>query len=280
MGTYLADLIRQGRWLTALRNARTRATAANVSVWTVLRRCGLGPLLPTWLHDGLGTLCRRGWSRWPGLGATSIPPWIRPGFARTQRLWEKGRQAVGRCYRAPYEETASKFAVTCSQGNWSNWHLAGPRGMHISRPFLDPRLIEFSLSLPHQIRFQPGIAKPLLRSAMKGILPEPIRTRVWKRDFNDPYRLGLARRFGELDDMVRRSTIKDLDLFDTDLLRTILHQVATGLGAAEGGFRLNSTLDLIAWYDRLGPALSRPADEPSEVVRTRTTPCTDVLFSC
>jgi asparagine synthase (glutamine-hydrolysing) len=146
--------------------------------------------------------------------------------------------------------------------------VAGPRGLHISRPFLDPRLIGFSLALPHHLRYQPGVPKPLLRTAMKGILPEPIRTRRWKRHFAHPYRLGLSRRLGELEGMLRRSTIADLDLIDVDVLSTALRQVAAGLGEVTAGFPINRTLALVAWYDRLGPALSRSPDEPSEVARS------------
>jgi asparagine synthase (glutamine-hydrolysing) len=267
LGYYLADLIRQGRWITALRDVRRRARIAGVSPWVVLRQCGLGPLVPGRLRDGVGTLCRRGRVSGSKVGRSAIPPWIRPGFAREHRLWEKGREAVGRYFRPPYEESASRFSADGLRGAWHNWHLAGPRGMHISRPFLDPRLLAFSLSLPHRLRFQPGIAKPLLQSAMKGILPEPIRTRRWKRDFNAPYRMGLARRRAELERMVEHSAIADLDVIDRPALRTVLQQVATGLGEATAGFRMNSTLALIAWYDQLSPALARPADEPSEVVR-------------
>jgi asparagine synthase (glutamine-hydrolysing) len=139
--------------------------------------------------------------------------------------------------------------------------------LHTGRPFLDPRLVAFSLALPHDLRLVPGVAKPLLQSAMKGILPEPIRTRKWKGHFNDVYRLGLSRQLGALEDMVRRSEIRELDLLDSDCLLTALHQVAAGLGKTTAGFRLNSTLALVAWYDQLGPALRRPADEPTAVVR-------------
>jgi asparagine synthase (glutamine-hydrolysing) len=68
--------------------------------------------------------------------------------------------------------------------------------------------------------------------------------------------------------MVQRSTIAELDIIDRGGLRTVLQQVATGLGQSEAGFRINSTLALIAWYDQVGPALARPADEPSEVIRS------------
>jgi asparagine synthase (glutamine-hydrolysing) len=267
MGYSLADVIRQGRWIAALREAQARARAYGTNLWSVLYLQGLKPQLPSWLHNGVGTALRFGWARWPTIGESAIAPWVRPWFASKHRLWKKGRDVVRKYHRAPYEESACRFFAGCLSGEWGNWYLAGPRGMHSSRPFLDPRLVNFSLALPQHVRFQAGVAKPLLQSAMKGVLPEPIRTRLWKRHFNDVHRLGLSRRLGELDSMVARSAIADLDVLDRKTLRTALAQVAAGLGQKAARFSLNNALALIAWYDHLGPALARAADQPAEVVR-------------
>jgi asparagine synthase (glutamine-hydrolysing) len=268
MGFYLADLLREGRWITALRAARESARAESASLWSVLRHQGLQPLVPGRLRDGVGTMCRRGCARLPHVGRSAVPPWVRPWFARKNRLWEKGREIVGQLFQAPYEESASRFAAVGQIGDWFSWHVAGPRGLHTGKPFLDPRLIAFSLSLPHRLRLQPGVVKPLLQSAMKGILPEPIRTRRWKRHFGDPYGGGLSRRLGALETMIQRSPIADLDIIDRTMLRTVLRQVSVGLSRGYTSFRMDSTLALIAWYDQLGPALARPADEPTEVVQS------------
>lgn len=53
-------------------------------------------------------------------------------------------------------------------------------------PFLDYRLVEYSLSLPAEIKIRKGTTKYILRKAMKGILPEPIRQRADKIGFDTP----------------------------------------------------------------------------------------------
>ena len=50
-------------------------------------------------------------------------------------------------------------------------------------PFLDHRLVEFVLGLPSEYLISQGTTKRVLREAMRGILPEPIRTRVDKIGF-------------------------------------------------------------------------------------------------
>jgi asparagine synthase (glutamine-hydrolysing) len=267
-GLLLADLIRRGRWVAAGRETWSQALGVKGNLWPVLLEQGLMPLIPGRLRGGLGASLRRGRDRWPKLSRYGIPPWVRTRFASKHDLWGRGAESTGLFYQAPFEETASRAGISCLTGDWSAWHMAAPRGLQISRPFLDPRLISFSLSLPYSLRIKPGVAKPVLQSSMKGILPEPIRTRLWKRHFNDPYRLGLTRRLGAVEAMVQRSSIDELDIFDRGSLLDAIRCVAAGLGDMSGGFHINNAVSLIAWHDQLGPLLARPADEPNEVVQS------------
>lgn len=50
-------------------------------------------------------------------------------------------------------------------------------------PFLDYRLVEFVLGLPDEAKLANGVTKRVLREAMRGILPERIRTRMDKMGF-------------------------------------------------------------------------------------------------
>jgi asparagine synthase (glutamine-hydrolysing) len=58
--------------------------------------------------------------------------------------------------------------------------------IEIRMPFLDYRLVSYVFSLPIQSKLGGGFTKRILREAMKGILPEPIRTRKLKTGFNAP----------------------------------------------------------------------------------------------
>ncbi len=53
-------------------------------------------------------------------------------------------------------------------------------------PFLDYRLVEYSMSLPVSMYIDNGVTKRVLRSGMQGILPEKIRTRMTKLGFATP----------------------------------------------------------------------------------------------
>jgi asparagine synthase (glutamine-hydrolysing) len=53
-------------------------------------------------------------------------------------------------------------------------------------PFLDYRLVEHIVSLPPEQRLKNGVTKRVMRDAMKGVLPEKIRTRTSKLGFAVP----------------------------------------------------------------------------------------------
>jgi asparagine synthase (glutamine-hydrolysing) len=53
-------------------------------------------------------------------------------------------------------------------------------------PFLDHRLVEFSMGLPDALKIGGGVTKRVLRDAMSGILPDRIRDRVDKIGFETP----------------------------------------------------------------------------------------------
>ncbi|MFA6243772.1 MAG: asparagine synthase-related protein [Candidatus Hydrogenedentales bacterium] len=62
--------------------------------------------------------------------------------------------------------------------------IGAAHGIAFEHPFLDDAMLDFALSIPPDLKF--GVrSKPLLRLAMKGLLPSPIRLRA-RRDFKVP----------------------------------------------------------------------------------------------
>ncbi|MCX5682227.1 MAG: asparagine synthase C-terminal domain-containing protein [Planctomycetota bacterium] len=53
-------------------------------------------------------------------------------------------------------------------------------------PFLDYRLVEYLFTLGPELKVRHGMTKHILREAMRGILPEDVRTRLGKLGFPTP----------------------------------------------------------------------------------------------
>jgi len=64
--------------------------------------------------------------------------------------------------------------------------LSMAHGVEIRAPFMDWRLVCYAFSLPSASKLGGGYTKRILREAMKGVLPEPIRTRRSKIGFATP----------------------------------------------------------------------------------------------
>ena len=61
--------------------------------------------------------------------------------------------------------------------------LSMAHGVEVRSPFMDWRLVMFTFSLPSGSKLGGGFTKRILRDALKGILPEPIRQRTRKLGF-------------------------------------------------------------------------------------------------
>jgi asparagine synthase (glutamine-hydrolysing) len=61
--------------------------------------------------------------------------------------------------------------------------LSMAHGVEVRSPFMDWRLACFAFSLPASTKIGSGFTKRILRDALRGILPESIRTRTRKLGF-------------------------------------------------------------------------------------------------
>ena len=77
-------------------------------------------------------------------------------------------------------------------------------------PFLDYRLVEWLFSTPIEVKINNGTTKSVLREAMKGVLPEPVRNRRSKIGFSTP------------EDQWMRGHLKPfiLEMFDSDSFKS------------------------------------------------------------
>ncbi|HSL43245.1 MAG TPA: asparagine synthase-related protein, partial [Anaerolineales bacterium] len=64
--------------------------------------------------------------------------------------------------------------------------LSMAHGVEVRSPFMDWRLVCFLFSLPSPSKIGAGFTKRILRDALKGILPEMVRTRTQKLGFISP----------------------------------------------------------------------------------------------
>lgn len=96
-------------------------------------------------------------------------------------------------------------------------------------PMLDYRLAELCFNLPARMKMRGGLGKWLLREAMRGVLPEEVRTRKDKVGFNAPFDQWIREEYrGYLEDAVARNNWVNTEVYDRARLRQMLDEHLAG----------------------------------------------------
>jgi asparagine synthase (glutamine-hydrolysing) len=139
------------------------------------------PLLPAWLRQPLRRLLGYG-------SEMAVPSWLNANYLRSLGV---DPQSSAKLALAPPKSihTLSHIQMTAtSLPMLLHWEDRNSMAHSVESrvPFLDYRLVEFAYSLDDTLKIQQGQTKAVLREAMRGILPEPIRTRQDKMGFVTP----------------------------------------------------------------------------------------------
>jgi asparagine synthase (glutamine-hydrolysing) len=252
---HLAELLRSGRLWAAWSEASRWAHAKSSNIWTLLGPCGFDNLLPAWMRMGVGNWLRGGYAGWGRNTEWTIAPWIRPDFARRMDLRARSVANIRRAHYAcqPVGLSLTLWGIRQSYRDFSRMHLAAPQGMMLTHPFRDPRVFSLGIGIQSRVRPQPlpGVQKPILAAAMRGILPECILNRRRKGHFNEIYYVGLSRNLRNLEALIEQAPIDDLDFLDRATLLDCLQRAALGNAAdAPSLAPLDRTLSLLHWLAR------------------------------
>jgi asparagine synthase (glutamine-hydrolysing) len=114
-------------------------------------------------------------------GDNGGPAWLRP--AARQAVATAAIASDEDWWRAGRPRSRARLSWVLSDGRAAlgmHDHLrrmTAPSGIADAHPFLDVDLIELVLGLPPHLAFDRVLDRPLLRRAMEGMLPDPVRLR-------------------------------------------------------------------------------------------------------
>ena len=183
------SLLRKGQWREMLFRMRTYRRLSQDSWRNILVLHTLLPLLPLRLHRRLLAVhVRRQYlRRWDRF----LPTWIHPAIRDdlVSRSLDRSLQLTAtRLFSSPAREEERRLLYPPEV-----LRFPSPWPVEQSLPYADRRLHEYLLGVPPEVKYRPhpetdefyAGSKRLLRQAMRGILPEPIRTRTSKTVFAD-----------------------------------------------------------------------------------------------
>jgi asparagine synthase (glutamine-hydrolysing) len=217
---------------------------------------GLRPMLPDKLRQRFSDLVPR--ERFPAF----IPAEFAHRIDLIGRLRALPERPAGMSFsqRSIFEEFVNGWMVHVMEREDRSTALVGIEQWH---PYYDLRLIEFCLAIPEDQRARTNCIKYVLRNAMKGLLPESIRTRLTKGEFSETL-VRLFDRFGGAD-FFDHLTIAEKGWVDGNLAYKVAKE-RLGNFANSNLWPLMNAFAIEVWYNTVfrdgGDLLTRVARRP------------------
>jgi len=113
-------------------------------------------------------------------------------------------------------------------------------------PFLDHKLVEFTMGIPQHRKVRDGVPKAVLKDALASVLPSDILHRP-KMGFGAPMREWLRGDFGkQAEQTILTSRLRSEGFFDYDRIRAMFAEHRAG---ADCAVQLWALYNLTAWFD-------------------------------
>ena len=172
---HFAALLTSGRWGALLQEMRAAKRLHRIGLLGATQYLS-DALLPDSLRQPLRKF---------GGKSSSSPDWFdKERFASDDR----DPALAGRYRTTSVNQMARVLLLDTSVPKLLHWadRCSMANSVESRLPFLDFRLVEFLMGLPPAAKLWKGTTKQVLREAMRGMLPEPIRTRTDKMGFVTP----------------------------------------------------------------------------------------------
>jgi asparagine synthase (glutamine-hydrolysing) len=243
--TYYLQLLGGGRFVSLARTLLARRHLHQVEIASDLRFLLVSTLLG-WVPTALLG------KRWQG----QTFGWLRSGFQELFGSQSSFHAAIERDHLGPIDGLgamcrAHVLATSLPALLHYEDRSSMAHGIEARVPFLDHRLVEFSIALGDNHKMRGAETKAVLRRAMKGLLPEDVRQRQDKLGFATPEKkwlLGPARPI--LDHCLSRAIRRFGEVLDPDGIRSRVKQYETGQAPAD--FTLWRIASFGVWGDIFG----------------------------
>jgi asparagine synthase (glutamine-hydrolysing) len=247
---YLVDLVRRNAWPTIWRHTREYGRYFG-DPYTARRRRSL--VVDTIRHHAPRALAPSlKWLRQRVLERQRPKGWFSPPFISTALRDRYQLAAFDRRFHSAHARGVYTEARSRYHGHSIEWNMkvAAHHGLDAAFPFFDRDLIAFLMAIPGEIHARNGVPRILLRQALRGILPDSIRTRTWKSDFSSVVNQGVGRDAAEImNTMTSDCQGVRFGYLDADRLASALARFPETLDAADcrASWDLADTYGLEMW---------------------------------
>jgi asparagine synthase (glutamine-hydrolysing) len=231
---HIPDLVWRGNFREAGSELYRWSACRGESIWRGAIKYGLSPLAtrelrPWWRH-----------------ATSEVSDWFTRGFLANQELAARitREQSVPTAARGALYQAATCQALNRVGAGTSTW--CASRGIQLRHPYLYQPLMKFCVGLPYVLRTDIYQSKPVLRAAMRSILPERVRQRRSKGGQLEPRICrGFAKERPSLVRLLKRSVLADYGVIEPARVLAAIDKAAAGMLDAVG--YLYAMLSLEMW---------------------------------
>ncbi len=191
---YIAELAQKHQWLTFAKRVNGISRIFKISRRKLWLQYGVKPYLPQWLLGVVHRLKCGTQKAKPSDDILSAIAVFNPRFAerlsiaslcKTRKLSQRHPQSVREDQDRDLSSGAFTYVLELSD------QCASAFSIEVRHPFMDKRLVEFCLALPPEQKLKNGWSRSIMRRALAGVLPEPIRWRGGKASMEENFEQGL-----------------------------------------------------------------------------------------
>ena len=223
---HLTDLLRQGNFVKLIMQFRHDAKITSHSSSSLFLNYCLKPLIPQPIKGVMKQLLMP-------LQNNGVPSWINTNYIKKTGLGERLKKITLK------NQFPTLSQQRIYQGLFYGWNatiimdvierFTAYYGIEIRYPFFDRRLVQFLLSVPEEQRWRNEWPKTILRRAMDGILPEPIKIRKDKAEFSSVIDSDFKdRQASKISELILTSSLASFDIVDSLRLHQLFQDYKEG----------------------------------------------------
>lgn len=211
----LADLVSQGRLLEAAHSCLRWSRSLRQPFVEMFWRGGIHPFLPR-------SLQARTQTQYP------LEGWFQSSFVRRMHLMDRVMGVEDDAgFRRPSGRL--KYGLIREASRDVGWEFFATSGcIEMRFPFLDRRLVEFSLAIDLEQLMRPGETKSVLRRALRGTLPEEVRLRRSKAGLDEALYRALVKNGAWLSTLLSDLQVSEYGFVNKEALSKTLKRVRHG----------------------------------------------------
>ncbi len=223
---HLTDLLRQGAFLKLITQFRHDANITSYSSSSLFLNYCLKPLIPQPIKVAIKQLLKP-------FREDGVPSWINADYIKKTGVDERLKKIT------PKKQFPTLSQQRIYQGLFYGWNatiimdvierFTAYYGIEIRYPFFDRRLVQFLLSVPEEQRWRNEWPKTILRRAMDGILPEPIKIRRDKAEFSSIIDSDFKKRQAhKISELILTSSLASFGIIDSLRLHQLFQDYREG----------------------------------------------------